>query len=193
MQNNTLVLQADSRRPWVYVRDLDKISTESHVLKGIDYLVVDWDGTLCDTKDNLSMINAGAIKEWIHLGYIKGFVIITNSVFARKAKKERGIRAILAKVGLTPMAVICLGRRNRKPKPDGFQAALVALRCTKDKVLMIGDQLVSDIQGANRLGWKTVLVDHFGGYMLANILSGRTWRNRKTMRKLQLVPQVYWR
>lgn len=45
-----------------------------------------------------------------------------------------------------------------KPQPQGFQAALKQLGLPKDQVLMIGDQVFTDILGANRVGLKSILV-----------------------------------
>lgn len=46
-----------------------------------------------------------------------------------------------------------------KPNPENYIKALEILNLHKQEVLMIGDQLFTDILGANRCGIKNVLVD----------------------------------
>jgi HAD superfamily hydrolase (TIGR01458 family) len=45
-----------------------------------------------------------------------------------------------------------------KPSPDFFRMALSDLRVAPDKVAMIGDDLINDVQGAQRVGISGVLV-----------------------------------
>lgn len=46
-----------------------------------------------------------------------------------------------------------------KPKPAAFDKALVALDAKKENTAMIGDQMLTDIKGANEYGIYSVLVD----------------------------------
>ena len=46
-----------------------------------------------------------------------------------------------------------------KPNTIGYQKALMKLNIPKEKVLMIGDQLMTDILGANQSGIDSILVD----------------------------------
>ncbi|MEO0929195.1 MAG: TIGR01459 family HAD-type hydrolase [Pseudomonadota bacterium] len=45
-----------------------------------------------------------------------------------------------------------------KPHPEIFAAMQGALQCAPDKILMVGDSLHHDIQGAQHAGWSTLLV-----------------------------------
>lgn len=45
-----------------------------------------------------------------------------------------------------------------KPEPDFFQAALKSLDLPAEKVLMVGDDIYSDVQGAQRAGIRAALV-----------------------------------
>lgn len=47
-----------------------------------------------------------------------------------------------------------------KPHPDAFATALAELAVTPDKALYVGDRLIEDIFGAQRVGMRTVLLDH---------------------------------
>lgn len=46
-----------------------------------------------------------------------------------------------------------------KPKPIAFDKALVALDAKKENTAMIGDQMLTDIKGANEYGIYSILVD----------------------------------
>lgn len=45
-----------------------------------------------------------------------------------------------------------------KPAPYGFELALRSMRLPRDQVLMVGDQLGTDIKGANAVGLRSALV-----------------------------------
>lgn len=49
-----------------------------------------------------------------------------------------------------------------KPKPGGYRRALELLGLPCGRVVMIGDQIFTDVLGANRCGIATVLVKYFG-------------------------------
>ena len=49
-----------------------------------------------------------------------------------------------------------------KPDPDGFLRALDLLGCTKEEVVVVGDQVFTDIRGANRAGLRSILVKYIG-------------------------------
>lgn len=46
----------------------------------------------------------------------------------------------------------------RKPKADGFRQAMEWFHMDADSTVMVGDQLFTDIHGANRLGLYSILV-----------------------------------
>ena len=49
-----------------------------------------------------------------------------------------------------------------KPKRSGYEAAMKLIGTTKEQTAAIGDQLFTDIWGANRAGIYTVLVKQIG-------------------------------
>lgn len=49
-----------------------------------------------------------------------------------------------------------------KPHPEGYRQAVRLLKLKKEEVLMIGDQIFTDILGANRSGIKSILVQYIG-------------------------------
>jgi putative hydrolase of the HAD superfamily len=51
-----------------------------------------------------------------------------------------------------------------KPDPRIFEAALSKARVTADEALFVGDQLESDIYGAENAGLRPILMDRYNGY-----------------------------
>lgn len=49
-------------------------------------------------------------------------------------------------------------RRAGKPKRAGFRQAMQTMQCTPEQTVMVGDQIFTDILGANRSGVYAVLV-----------------------------------
>src|SRR5256712_13361119 len=49
-----------------------------------------------------------------------------------------------------------------KPRPRIFEAALESLRVRPEDVIHVGHSLVADVQGASRLGMRTVWVNRGG-------------------------------
>ena len=49
-----------------------------------------------------------------------------------------------------------------KPNPRFFRAIEKSLQLGPDQLMMVGDNPVSDIKGASRAGWKTLLLDRHG-------------------------------
>lgn len=64
----------------------------------------------------------------------------------------------------------------RKPDPRAFEAVLKKLGSSKEKTLMIGDSLSSDVQGAQRVGIQGMLLDRSG--------------SRSTLNSLTLLPKL---
>ena len=49
-----------------------------------------------------------------------------------------------------------------KPKRKGYEAAMKLLGTTKEQTVSIGDQIFTDMWGANRVGIHTILVKQIG-------------------------------
>jgi putative hydrolase of the HAD superfamily len=70
-------------------------------------------------------------------------------------------RAKLAAIGLTdPRLVVCVSEDlpAAKPSPQAYAAACSALGLPPDQVLMVGDSLINDIDGARAAGLQAVQV-----------------------------------
>lgn len=79
---------------------------------------------------------------------------------------EHGIRVIMVTNNSTPWAREVAVRLNipivanaRKPLPRGFRRALQRLELPREAVVVIGDQLFTDVLGAKLYGLRAILVD----------------------------------
>ncbi len=73
------------------------------------------------------------------------------------------LKDILAKNGLTFDAVITSeGARAYKPRARIFEIALARLGAEPEQVVHVGDSLTADVEGAGRLGIRTVWVNRAG-------------------------------
>ena len=109
-------------------------------------------GLIFDVDNTISTMGKGIADEcykWIieakELGY--KICILSNSVNLKKVKK---IMLDLDVLGL------CFAK---KPATKGFEMALNLLELKKEEVVMIGDQVFTDVWGANRFGIKSILVE----------------------------------
>lgn len=110
----------------------------------IKLVLLDMDNTLIDNKGNYSK----ELKKWVKYIKSKGVkaYIFSNSISESMVKKT-------AK-GLGMMYYY----KAKKPRQKGYNYIIDKTKVKKENILMIGDQLFTDIYGGNRFGIKTVLV-----------------------------------
>lgn len=110
----------------------------------IKMLVLDMDNTLIDNKHTYSP----ELKEWASNMKKNGvkLYILSNSPFGKvvqKIAKELGMEYIY---------------NANKPSTKGFKKIGIKTKVKKENIMMIGDQLFTDVWGGNRYGVKTILV-----------------------------------
>ena len=117
---------------------------------GINSLIVDLDETL--RKRNSSDMPESSIK-WIEEVKSRGFkvCVTSNNPFGWRIEK---VREMLD----TPVAFLAF-----KPFPMAFKQAMKQLGSDPSNTALIGDQVFTDIFGANILGIYTILVDPISG------------------------------
>lgn len=123
------------------VTDIDLDRLKEH---GISGLLFDLDNTLVGyDSDELE----GEFRDWITYAKAEGFhlCLVSNGVPKRVLKfaKQMEIPAII---------------RAFKPTKGSFRRALKLLELKPQQVAMVGDQIFTDIYGANRIGIFTVLI-----------------------------------
>jgi len=123
----------------VYEIDLEALSSA-----GIRGIIADLDNTLVGARDT------GAppkLKEWLATVRGKGFSIVVVS----NNRRERVMR-VAESVGAAfiPSA--------KKPLRGAFRKALDLMGLSPEQTAVVGDQLLTDVFGANRMGMHPILV-----------------------------------
>lgn len=131
--------------PNCYVKDVYNIDYEELYKRGYNNIIFDIDNTLLPVND-INVPNT-IVKLFEHLKEV-GFsiCIVSNNNLERVLPPARKLK------------VSYLENAN-KPNKEAFDKALDILGAGSSETVMVGDQLLSDINGANEYGLYTVLVD----------------------------------
>ena len=132
-------------KPTYMIASVEKIPFVLLERDNIKGLIFDVDNTIATMGKGITEGSYKWIKEAKELGY--KICILSNSM---NLKKIRKIMTDLDVLGL------CFAK---KPSTKGFEMALDLLDLKKEEVIMIGDQIFTDVLGANRFGIKSILVN----------------------------------
>ena len=132
-------------KPTYMIESVPKIPFVLLERDNIKGLIFDVDNTISTMGKGITEECYNWIKEAKELGY--KICILSNSINLKKVKK---IMTDLDVLGL------CFAK---KPSTQGFEMALNLLELKKEEVIMIGDQVFTDVWGANRFGIKSILVN----------------------------------
>ncbi|MCJ7822281.1 MAG: YqeG family HAD IIIA-type phosphatase, partial [Armatimonadetes bacterium] len=113
--------------------------------RGIRGLVLDLDNTLVEWEGTRVRPE---VRAWLDAARARGLGLCLASNAMRSGRVGRMAREL----GLIPVA------HAGKPLPAAFRRAMAALGTPASATCMIGDQLFTDVLGANCLGITTVLV-----------------------------------
>jgi HAD superfamily phosphatase (TIGR01668 family) len=137
--------------------DLDHLSAV-----GIQGIVFDLDDTLVHAMEPTA---DPAVRAWIAEVRERFAIYVVSNNFS-----ERRVAVAAENLGLPYLA------RAGKPSRRFFRRALSDMNLTPGQVAIVGDQLLTDILGGNRLGAFTILVDPLS--------QERRW-HRRWMRSLE--------
>ena len=132
-------------KPTYRIESVEKIPFVLLERDNIKGLIFDVDNTIATMGKGITEPCYKWIKEAQKLGY--KVCILSNTINLKKVKK---IMIQLDVMGLY---------FARKPSTKGFKMALNLLDLKKEEVVMIGDQVFTDVWGANRFGIKSILVN----------------------------------
>jgi HAD superfamily phosphatase (TIGR01668 family) len=132
-------------RPDSYARRLNEVSLDDLAAAGFRGIIVDLDNTLVGYgRDDLASEDAA----WIASARERGFAIclVSNNFNGRVTRigSALGVPAIASAL---------------KPLPRGFAQALRKLGTEKDRTVVVGDQLFTDVLGAKFLGLHAILTE----------------------------------
>lgn len=124
--------------------DVESIPYSLILGQNIKLILFDMDNTLVDNNYKYSE----ELKKWTEYIASQGVKlhILSNSTMGKKVKK------IAKDLGMK------YHYNASKPLKKGFKKVIEEMNVNKDEVLMIGDQLFTDVWGGNRFGIKTLLV-----------------------------------
>ncbi len=131
-------------KPTIAVRYVTDISIGLLRKLGTDAILLDVDNTLAPPT---SKIPYEGVQEWIDKVKASGIHIV---ICSNNYKKR--IKPFADSVGLDCVAM------SLKPFPFGFNRAKRKLRENPRSVLVVGDQIYTDVLGANLAGMKSVLL-----------------------------------
>lgn len=131
--------------PTIYRRRITDVTVADLRRLGVDAVMLDVDNTLT-THDSPDLTDE--VKAWLALMQAEGFglIVVSNN------RAER-VAPFAEKIGLSYYA------HARKPLPFGFRAAAKQMGCDRKKCVVIGDQIFTDILGANLAEMKSVLLE----------------------------------
>ena len=130
--------------PKAYFNNIKDVSIEflqSHNIKG---LLIDVDNTLIDYNKNVLF----GVKEWVDNMNNEGIKLCILSNTNNKRKVENVSRYLEI-----PFIYFAM-----KPLKIGFKKGMNKLKLPNKNIAVIGDQLLTDVLGANRAGMYSILV-----------------------------------
>lgn len=131
--------------PTIYCRRITDLTVETVHRLGAQGILLDVDNTLT-THDNPQV--DPAIIDWLDDMRQAGFLmtVVSNN-------SDERVRLFAEKLGLGYQA------KAAKPLPHGYKAAARAMGFEPRRCLVVGDQIFTDILGANLAGIPSVLLE----------------------------------
>lgn len=131
--------------PYEYAESVFSIDYQKLYDQGYRGLIFDIDNTLVHHGED-STPEVDALFRQIHQTGLKTLLLSNNS--------EKRILRFLKNIDSAYIA------EANKPDPTGYEKAAALLELPKEQVVCIGDQVFTDILGANRAGIASILVKY---------------------------------
>jgi len=133
-------------QPKLAARRLWEVDLAALVKRGVRGVILDLDNTLTPWR---SLAVPDEAEAWLQSLPAAGLraCIVSNAASAGR------VRPVAERFGIAWVT------RAIKPLPGGFRRAMAAMGTSPATTAMIGDQMFTDIFGANRLSLFTILVD----------------------------------
>ena len=130
--------------PWLRVKTVYEIPLEELWKNGIRGIITDLDNTLVGAKEPLA---TPELIVWLELVKKMGFkvVIVSNNGELRVRKFAEPLQ-------------IPFIHRAKKPTNAAFHKALQWMELSAEQTVVVGDQMLTDVLGGNRMGLHTILV-----------------------------------
>lgn len=132
-------------RPTLLAEAVWQVDLEALWQRGIRGIILDLDNTLAPWRRDEVVPEARA---WIAAAQGRGFRLCLVS----NASSRRRLRRVAGALGILQAGI------GSKPFPAAFRRAMAAMGTDPGSTCAIGDQVLTDVLGANWLGLTTVLV-----------------------------------
>lgn len=130
--------------PDLYVQSIYQIDIKALKARGINTVITDLDNTLVEANNPEY---TPKLVKWLDDLQEQGFKVMILSNNSKIRVTE------FAEAVTVPYIY-----RARKPLSSSYKKALKLLNSTAKESVMLGDQMMTDIFGGNRLGFHTILV-----------------------------------
>lgn len=131
--------------PTLYRRRITDLTADTLRALGVRGILLDVDNTLT-THDN--PVPDARVSAWLSEMRQAGFALTVVS-----NNRDERVRPFAEAIGLSFQA------RAAKPLPRGYRAAARSMGLTPRQCVAVGDQIFTDILGANLAGMKSVLLE----------------------------------
>ncbi len=150
--------------PSMYVNGVMDINIDLLRDMNIKGIILDVDDTIAEHG---SQVPFRGVTDWILKLKNYGIKII---ILSNNLKKR--VKPFAEKVGIPFVSV------GLKPAPFGIIKALRKISLNKEEVVMVGDQIFTDILGANIYGLKSILIEPIGEPKSINLKMKRKFEKR---------------
>lgn len=130
--------------PDMYAKNFYEIDVEYLKQNSIENFIVDIDGTILKVDDTFVPDTLKQKFKLLKENNIKICLLSNNN--------ENRVKPVAEVLEVSYLA------NSKKPKREAFDNALKILKSKKENTAMIGDQMMSDIKGANEYGLYSILV-----------------------------------
>ena len=134
--------------PKLYYRSVKDISVDTLKKNGIKGVILDIDNTLID----FNRVMPEGVKEWIQSLKDSNFKLIILS----NTNKENKVKKVSENLGINYIMFA------KKPLKSGFIKAKEKLGLNENCIAVVGDQIFTDVIGANRCKMFPILVKPIG-------------------------------
>ena len=132
--------------PKVWVRTYQEVDLDDLKRRGLKGIITDLDNTLLPRR---SSIMPPEVFQWLNKARQMGFqIFVVSNNFKSRRVREQSEKLRLPYIG-----------KAYKPFGFGLRRAARRMGLKPKEIALMGDQLVTDILGGNRLGMHTILVD----------------------------------
>jgi len=131
--------------PNMYYKNIQSIPIDVLLKNNIQGIILDVDNTLIDLNKNMPK----GVQEWVQEAKKNN---IKPCILSNSNKKEK-IETVAKKLDI-PFIFFA-----KKPLGSGFKKAKELLKLDKSKIASIGDQIFTDVLGANLFGITSIFVE----------------------------------